>query len=76
MINFKYCDVCEDRISMSKCAVCGLSLCAGCADSPEHAEHDTEEAEYLLIEGRDSNPAYQSNDLDEELADAQLSARQ
>jgi len=37
---------------------------------------DAEEAEYLLLEGRDSNPLYQSNDLDEELADAQLDARQ
>ena len=37
---------------------------------------DAEEAEYLLIEGRDSNPMYQSNDLDQELADAQLGARQ
>jgi len=88
-----FCEVCDARASRLKCGACGLNLCYGCANTPEHEEHDAEhiasltatpddtrgdaeEAEYLLIEGRDSNPYYQSNDLDEELADALVSARQ
>ena len=44
--------------------------------SPRDTRGDAEEAEYLMYESRAGNPYYQSNDLDEELADAQLSARQ